>query len=70
METSAPSLSLTVFQMRRVHVIGFAASPSLPPLSGEGDDVEKKKDYLRPMTIPVSPAFNPPRLLRPISYVL
>jgi len=32
-------------------------------------DVEKKEDYLLPMTIPVSPVLNTPRLLRPISYV-
>ena len=44
-------------------------TPSPPPLSDEGVDLEKKEDYLRPMTIPVSPVLNPPRLLRPIPYV-
>ena len=44
-------------------------SPPPPPLSDEGVGVEKKEDYLRPMTIPVSPVLNPPPLLRPISYV-
>jgi hypothetical protein len=56
---TSPVLSATTLQ----------TTPSPPPLSDEGVDVEKKEDYLRPMTIPVSPVLNPPGLLRPIPYV-
>jgi hypothetical protein len=52
---TSPVLSATTLQ----------TTPSPPPLSDEGLDVEKKEDYLRPVTIPVSPVLNPPRLLKP-----
>ena len=59
---TSPVLSATTLQ----------TTPSPPPLSDEGVvgvEVEKKEDEVRPMTIPVSPVLNPPRLLRPIPYV-
>ena len=55
----SPVLSATTLQ----------TTPSPPPLSDEGVDVRKKEEYLRRMTIPVSPVLNPPRLLRLIPYV-
>ncbi|TFK45142.1 hypothetical protein BDQ12DRAFT_674210 [Crucibulum laeve] len=54
--TTSPVLSTTTLQ----------TTPSPPP-SDEGE--KKEEEYSRPVTIPVSPVLDPPRLLRQIPYV-